>query len=99
MRETVINDKCNKNNKLYSCRYPTKALIAIIKLYQCAISPYLPSRCRFFPSCSCYAIEAIETHGCFRGCYLALYRILRCQPFSKGGADPVPIKPRDHYGL
>ena len=90
MREKFITYNSNKKNNLASCRYPKKSFIAVIKLYQCAISPYLPCQCRFYPSCSCYAIEAIEMHGCFRGCYLSLYRILRCQPFSKGGVDPVP---------
>ena len=73
-------------------RYTRKAVIAPIKLYQFAISPYLGNRCRFYPSCSHYAEEAISTHGVFRGGLMALFRILRCQPFCKGGHDPVPGK-------
>ena len=49
-------------------------------------------RCRYTPTCSQYAIEAIETHGAFKGSFLAIWRILRCNPFSKGGYDPVPPK-------
>lgn len=71
-------------------KYPRKLIIFFIELYQKTISPYLGYRCRFHPSCSCYALEAIQRHGCFRGCYLIIFRILRCQPLSKGGYDPVP---------
>jgi len=67
-----------------------KILIAIIKLYKKFISPMLPSSCRFYPTCSQYAIEAIQCHGSIKGTYLAVNRILRCNPFSKGGLDPVP---------
>lgn len=65
-------------------------LIALVKLYQLLLSPFLGGQCRFYPSCSNYAIEAIETHGAWRGSLLAARRILRCHPFSVGGADPVP---------
>ena len=54
------------------------------------ISPYLGFQCRFHPSCSCYALEAIKKHGFFRASYLIIFRVLRCQPLSKGGNDPVP---------
>ena len=61
-----------------------------IKLYQLAISPYLPPACRFFPTCSHYGLQAIEAHGVLRGSALTAWRILRCQPFSTGGYDPIP---------
>ncbi|GGB95257.1 hypothetical protein GCM10011352_21670 [Marinobacterium zhoushanense] len=61
-----------------------------IKIYQYLISPLLGNNCRFYPSCSHYTLEAIETHGPLRGCWLGLKRILRCHPFSDGGIDPVP---------
>ncbi|MEG1621525.1 MAG: membrane protein insertion efficiency factor YidD [Oscillospiraceae bacterium] len=62
----------------------------IIKFYQKFISPYKPSCCRFYPTCSCYAYKAISKYGAFRGGLLAVKRILRCNPFFKGGYDPVP---------
>ncbi len=65
-------------------------LLSVIRFYRKHISPHLPAMCRFYPTCSCYAIEAIETHGAFRGLLLALWRVLRCNPLSKGGYDPVP---------
>ncbi|KEA62359.1 Protein YidD [Marinobacterium lacunae] len=61
-----------------------------IKAYQYLISPVLGSNCRFYPSCSHYTLEAIETHGPIRGLWLGIKRILRCHPFSEGGIDPVP---------
>ncbi len=69
-----------------------KLLLSIIRFYRRHISPHLPAMCRYYPTCSCYAIEAIETHGAFRGFLLALWRVLRCNPLSKGGYDPVPPK-------
>lgn len=65
-------------------------LIALVRVYQYLISPLLGPRCRFHPSCSHYAIEAVETHGALRGSYLALRRLLRCHPWHPGGYDPVP---------
>jgi len=67
-----------------------RVLIAIIKFYKRAISPYLPPSCRFTPTCSEYAVEAIQKHGAFKGLGLAIWRVLRCNPFGKGGYDPVP---------
>ncbi|HRX57292.1 MAG TPA: membrane protein insertion efficiency factor YidD [Eubacteriales bacterium] len=63
--------------------------VAIIRGYQKFISPMLRPSCRFQPTCSQYAIEAIEKHGVFKGGAMALWRILRCNPFCKGGYDPV----------
>jgi uncharacterized protein len=68
-------------------RYVLKYLI---RGYQLAISPLLGPRCRFYPSCSHYAIEAIETHGAMRGVWLTAKRISRCHPWHEGGFDPVP---------
>ncbi len=70
-----------------------KALIFLIKTYQLTISPrFSHGACRYYPTCSQYAIEAIEMHGVFKGSLLAARRILRCNPFFKGGYDPVPSK-------
>lgn len=68
----------------------SKVFIALIRLYQMTLSPLLGRNCRFTPSCSHYAIEAIEKYGALRGVWYAVRRILRCQPFCEGGYDPVP---------
>ena len=65
-------------------------LVAIIGAYRRWISPFLGQRCRFAPSCSAYAVDAINTHGAARGSWLAVRRIGRCHPFNPGGYDPVP---------
>lgn len=65
-------------------------LIVIVRFYQRHISPLLPPSCRFQPTCSQYAVEAIQKHGALKGGALAFWRILRCNPFCKGGYDPVP---------
>ena len=67
-----------------------KIMIHGIKGYQKYISPYKNTKCPYYPSCSCYGMEAIEKHGAVKGSFLTAYRILRCNPFSKGGYDPVP---------
>ncbi len=64
--------------------------IRAIRGYQLAISPLLPASCRYFPTCSAYAIEAFERYGSIKGMRLAVGRILRCHPFRPGGYDPVP---------
>jgi putative membrane protein insertion efficiency factor len=64
--------------------------LALIRFYQVAISPLKPPSCRFTPTCSQYAIEAIKKHGPFKGLYLAIRRILRCHPWGGSGYDPVP---------
>ncbi|MBU0484253.1 MAG: membrane protein insertion efficiency factor YidD [Proteobacteria bacterium] len=63
--------------------------LSLIRLYQLFISPLTPPSCRFVPTCSQYAIDAVEAHGITRGLYLAIRRILKCHPFHKGGFDPV----------
>ena len=67
-----------------------KALLLMIKFYRNFISPLKPPSCRYIPTCSEYAMIAIERYGARRGGWLAIKRILRCQPFHKGGYDPVP---------
>jgi len=68
----------------------SKPLIWIVRGSQLAISPLLPPSCRFYPSCSCYAIEALQRHGALKGTWLAVRRIARCHPWNPGGHDPVP---------
>jgi putative membrane protein insertion efficiency factor len=65
-------------------------LILLVKLYQWCLSPFFGGQCRFYPSCSVYAAEAIDTHGALRGTWLAIRRIGRCHPWHPGGVDPVP---------
>ncbi len=67
-----------------------RAVIWALKCYQLAISPLKPACCRFAPSCSAYAVEAVERFGVARGGLLALWRLLRCHPLARGGYDPVP---------
>jgi putative membrane protein insertion efficiency factor len=65
-------------------------LILFVKLYQRLVSPLLPPACRFYPSCSAYAVQALGRHGAARGIWLTLRRLSRCHPFHPGGLDPVP---------
>ena len=65
-------------------------LIFAIRIYQATLSPLLPPSCRFVPSCSAYAIEALQRYGALRGTVLTIRRLARCQPFCTGGYDPVP---------
>jgi len=67
-----------------------KIFVLPIRFYQRFLSPFLPKRCRFYPSCSQYALEAILRYGIFRGSFLALRRLLRCGPWHPGGYDPLP---------
>jgi hypothetical protein len=69
---------------------PRRALGALIRGYQIAISPALPPSCRFTPSCSQYALDAVARYGVFKGSWLAVRRLARCHPFHRGGYDPVP---------
>ena len=71
-----------------------RILIAFLRFYKLAISPYLPGGCRFTPTCSEYAMQAVAMHGALKGSLLAAWRVLRCNPFCKGGWDPVP----EHFG-
>ena len=67
-----------------------RLLLGLIAVYRWTLSPFLGSRCRFHPSCSAYAAEAIEGHGALRGSWLAVKRLAKCHPFHAGGFDPVP---------
>jgi len=67
-----------------------RILIALIKFYQKYISPMKTTKCPYFPTCSCYGLEAVQKYGAIKGGALATWRILRCNPFSRGGYDPVP---------
>ena len=69
-----------------------KLIIGFIKFYRKRISPLFPPQCKYYPTCSQYAVTAIERFGIFKGGLLAVWRILRCNPFSKGGVDLVPEK-------
>ena len=75
-----------------------KLLIACIKFYQRYISPMKSTKCPYYPTCSCYGLEAVQKYGAIKGGALAAWRILRCNPFSKGGYDPVPEKKEKKKG-
>jgi len=76
-----------------------RAMVGAIRLYQLGISPLLGPRCRFYPSCSRYAAEAIEIHGPVRGVWLGVRRLLRCHPWNPGGVDQVPPRTNRHTHL
>ena len=76
----------------------TRLAVLLVRGYQLIISPWLAPRCRFFPSCSCYAIEALQGHGIFHGLWLTVRRLGRCHPFNPGGHDPVPAA-RCHHAI
>jgi len=67
-----------------------RPVIWLLRAYQLVLSPLTPQSCRFYPSCSAYAVEALTTHGALRGSWLAGRRLLRCHPWNPGGLDPVP---------
>jgi uncharacterized protein len=67
--------------------------LVIVRAYQLLLSPFAGGACRFEPSCSAYAMEAIQTHGLLRGLWLSVRRVARCHPFAKPGIDPVPSRP------
>jgi putative membrane protein insertion efficiency factor len=68
----------------------TRVLRMLVRGYQIAISPLLPPACRYTPTCSQYALDALDRHGALKGSWLALMRLARCHPFRRGGFDPVP---------
>ncbi|OOH91438.1 membrane protein insertion efficiency factor YidD [Pasteurellaceae bacterium 15-036681] len=82
----------NRNTKVTKPSLLTYPLLALVYFYRYCISPFLAPRCRFYPTCSQYALDALRIHGAFKGSYLAIKRILRCNPLSEGGEDPVPCK-------
>ena len=70
-------------------------LVMVIKAYRLLLSPWLGGSCRFYPTCSAYALQALEDHGLVKGSYLTVHRFCRCQPFCQGGHDPVPPNQRE----
>ena len=70
--------------------FGTRVLLRAIRRYQRLVSPYLGKNCRYYPTCSSYTLEALETHGFWRGSWLGTRRVGRCHPFHSGGFDPVP---------
>jgi putative membrane protein insertion efficiency factor len=72
-------------------RFPRTFLLTLLRGYKWAVSPLLPPACRYVPTCSEYAAEAIDRYGAFRGSAMAVWRVLRCHPFVRGGYDPVPL--------
>lgn len=70
-----------------------KSILLLLAFYRWVLSPLLPRTCRFYPSCSAYAQQAVSRHGALRGMWLAARRLLRCHPYSPGGYDPVPDSP------
>ena len=90
-----VQDGCNEamsicRNKSRNATLMKRLLLALIAVYRYAISPMLGRNCRFHPTCSEYAIEAIQRHGALRGGWMAAKRVGRCHPFNSGGYDPVP---------
>jgi putative membrane protein insertion efficiency factor len=71
-------------------RAAVAGLVGVVRLYQATVSPLLGPCCRYAPSCSAYAVEALRVHGVWRGLALAAWRVLRCHPLAEGGYDPVP---------
>ena len=83
----------NRNFSRFFKKVSISPFILLIRFYRYCISPFIPARCRYYPTCSEYALEALKTHGILKGLYLAICRILRCHPLSKRDYfDPVPTK-------
>ena len=80
-------------------RIPARLLLLAVRGYQLFISPMTPPTCRFYPSCSQYAVIALQRHGAIRGTYLAVWRVLRCNPWNPGGVDDVPPAHHSHRHL
>ena len=77
--------------KLTILNFPQFLILVLIRFYQNIISPALPGNtCRFYPSCSHYGFQAVQKYGAVKGTFMAIYRIIRCNPFNSGGYDPVP---------
>ena len=86
----IMKMKQHMSIKFFTSNLFKLLFIKIIKIYQRFISPFFPSSCKFSPSCSKYGIEAINKYGSVKGVFLTIKRILRCNPWSKGGYDPIP---------
>lgn len=83
----------NNSAKTTRSNLPQSFMVAFIKGYRYWLSPLLPASCRFYPSCSAYALESYQRFGFWKGSYLSLWRILKCNPFHPGGVDPVQETP------
>ena len=83
----MLDKLYNNPSPFYS---PARILVSLIRVYQILLSPVFGTQCRFYPSCSHYAQEAVLTHGCLKGSMLTVSRICRCNPLCEGGLDPVP---------
>ena len=92
-------DEAGDREPAHATSVVASVLLWPIVAYRRWISPALPPRCRFYPSCSAYAVEAISTRGVFHGLRLAVWRLLRCQPFNAGGYDPVPPRKNTEVGV
>jgi uncharacterized protein len=89
--QTYSEEPSLKDFELTFFNIPRFIILVFIRFYQKFISPALPANtCRFYPSCSRYGFEAVKKYGAIKGTYLAVYRVLRCNPFNPGGYDPVP---------
>jgi putative membrane protein insertion efficiency factor len=88
-RDYLLTMRANRIGKTIN-DIGARLIVFFISVYRIVLSPVLPRSCRFYPSCSAYAIGALKKHGAIKGSYLAARRILRCHPFHEGGFDPVP---------
>lgn len=79
-----------RNDRLNIRKIPSAIVCCLIRGYQWTLSPFIGNQCRFHPTCSNYALDAVARHGALRGSWLAVRRLLRCHPFHAGGFDPVP---------
>lgn len=80
-------------------RWAAAAAIGLVRLYRAAVAPLLAPRCRFEPSCSAYALQALEEHGLFTGLYFSIVRLGKCHPWHSGGFDPVPRSLKDTFSV
>ncbi|WP_243118576.1 membrane protein insertion efficiency factor YidD [Actinomyces wuliandei] len=81
------------------CHAAHVVVLSLLVFYQKRISPAFPARCRYYPTCSAYAVGAVRTHGAFKGLLLTTWRLLRCNPMTLGGVDHVPDKGQWRYAL
>jgi putative membrane protein insertion efficiency factor len=85
-----VADAGAARSALHPLRWPALLLVGAVRVYQLVVSPWFGPTCRFYPSCSAYAVGALREHGAVRGAWLAARRLLRCHPWNPGGVDPVP---------